>query len=398
MLCLLVAAAIAGQGASLALATGNAPSAAQVPTANVAPEGESTAAADPTEVIPPTDVPPTEIPPTEVPTEAPSETPLPSETPSPVPTETQAPSPTATPSATPSPSIAWSIADDLTCSAEASSVTSGGSIVYACTIGATIEATAAGNLPLNLVWEVGTSPGSADWSVEVRAAADPDAEWFAAGDGQPLKIADVFAAPDSPDPSTSSRTLAFDVRVSRAACVISEPAIEIRIDAALSADDPSVPVTATGSTTRGMTLAPDLASIPEPSIAFLGPVSFGQVSLPTGSQVSLQASSAVLQVDGLDRSCGMWTITVESGPLTTETGASLDPANMQLVSVNGQLAPGSPCGLDQPCLVMMIVAGPDSIPTLQIDLGFQVIIPADAPLGTLDAAITATISQGAEAP
>ncbi|MGC4108584.1 MAG: hypothetical protein QM753_19845 [Thermomicrobiales bacterium] len=361
-------------------------------------------AADPTEAVPtdvpPTEIPPTEIPPTDVPpTELPTETLVPTETATAEPTAPSTPSPTTTASPTimPSPAVAWSLSPDLVCETEADAVVSGGSIVYVCRVAATVVAGAAPNLALELQWDVTTDGRSDDWSIEVRPS---DAEaWSDAGDGTPLEIVDAFTTGSGTSTQTLARPLTFDLQLTRASCVTTDPPIAVRISASITAPHAStMPIAATGSTTRDATVTPVLAAIPEPSISFLGPLTFGQVSLPSNEQVAVQASTAVLLIDGLDQSCGIWTIAVEGGSLSAGGGRVLEAANVQLISVNGQLAPSSPCGLDEACVVAVIAAGPNSLSSLQLTLGFQVIVPADAPLGALQALVTATIFRGTALP
>lgn len=366
----------------------------------------------PTEVpptdVPPTDVPtepPTEIPPTDVPTVPPTETTVPTETATVEPTSTatstatpsSTPTASATATATPSPAVSWTLGTDLACTTDADAVASGGSILYSCTLDATVEANAAPDLPLALAWDVVTDESSDDWAISVRP--NDDAPWVDAGAGTPLTVVDTFTTGSEATSQTLTRTLRFDLRLTRAACVTAELPVTVRASALLAApDDSAVPVAPPDETDRDAVVTPALAAIPEPSIAFSGPVAFGQISLPANEQVGVLAGSTTVQVTGLDQSCGVWTIAIESGSLVASGGQELDAANLLLVSVNGQLAPTSPCGLDEPCLVAMIVAGPASLPSIQLSLGFQVIVPSDAPLGELSAPITATISRETASP
>ncbi|MGC4193178.1 MAG: hypothetical protein QM589_18685 [Thermomicrobiales bacterium] len=413
VLCLIVALALGLPVSSAAAISGDQSAAHRVPVLSVQAETETPDPSDPVESAPtdppidvpteappteippteilPTDIPPTEVPPTEIP---PTVEPTSTATIEPSVTATAAVTATASPTATPSPAITWSVAPDFTCTSDMANVESGGAIVYTCTIAATIVADAAPNLALDLTWDVETSPGSDDWAVDTRFS--DDAPWIDAGNGTPLESVDTFTTDTAAETQTIGRTLQFDVRLTRASCVTSDPSVLIRVSPSLAAPDaPSVSIAEQGTTVRENTVTPQLAPIPEPSISFLGPLAFGQVSLPPDDHVAVQASSATLQIDGLDRSCGMWTISVEGGGLSTADGRELDAANLQLISVNGQLALDSPCGLDGSCLVTVIVAGPTSLPSVRLALGFQVIVPADAPLGSLDAPVTATISQGA---
>ncbi|HWK79119.1 MAG TPA: hypothetical protein VNP95_00055, partial [Thermomicrobiales bacterium] len=346
---------------------------------------------------PPTEVPPTEVPPTDEPTVPPTETPVPTETATAEPTSTVTATPSVTPTATPSPAVAWSLGAGPSCTTDEDAVESGGSVVYTCTLAGTVVASAAPDLALDLAWGITTDESSGDWTIAVRPSAQ-DA-WADAGTGTPLSIVDAFVTGSDTSAQTLARTLSFQLRLTRAACVTDDPPVHILVTADLTAPDaPAVPVSAQGTTTANAVVTPVLAAIPEPSIAFLGPLAFGQVSLPSTDQVVVLGGSTTLQVDGLDRSCGVWTIAIESGSLATSDGRDLDAANLLLVSVNGQLAPTSPCGLDEPCLVAVIVAGPTSVPSIQLSLGFQVIVPADAPLGVLNAPVTATIFQETASP
>ncbi|MGN6485014.1 MAG: hypothetical protein ACTHMX_11490, partial [Thermomicrobiales bacterium] len=180
----------------------------------------------PTE-IPPTEVPPTDVPPTDVPTFPPSETPIPTETATIVPTSTATPS--VTPTATPSPAVAWSLGDTPSCASDEGAVESGGSVVYTCTLAATSDATAAPELALDLAWSITTDASSEDWTIAVRGAGEET--WVDAGDGTPLSITDAFvtgnAAAATDTEQTLERTLTFQLRLARAACVTDDPPVNI---------------------------------------------------------------------------------------------------------------------------------------------------------------------------
>ncbi len=196
----------------------------------------------------------------------------------------------------------------------------------------------------------------------------------------------------STDPGAidASATVSFRLRVHRATC--STEAIEVRLDHVVTVDAAGAVVTEQDSGSQPLLVTPALQPIPDPSIAFDGPLTFSDIGVDaSGVSDPLRSGSVSLTVSGLDDACGSYVLNVGASPLADDSGSILDGASLSLVSVNDQPVTGDACDLFAGCDAIVLVAGPDALPTQSIRLGVELRMPEHPGVGSFGTSLSASL-------
>lgn len=339
---------------------------------------------------PPTEIPlPTSeptIPPSEIPTE-PEPTTVATEAPLPSPTVTSAPSPSPSPTVTVVPSLSYQLGDALNCQPETSTteIRHGSSIDYRCTLDLSI---AADNLPAGTVrvdWQLGAVVGDG-WSVQLRTG---EAEWTGQSPEVNITHRDEFPTSALDSGEGLTRTVSVGLRISRDRCITDGGAVIVRGGATVSLPGTTgASIQVPSRTTAKVEVAPTLAPIPEPSLAFVGALDLGAVDLDPLMSPTSTSGTITLNVTGLDQSCGVWTVSLNGETLSAESGSTIAAGNLRLVSVNGQPLASGACSLDTGCVAATIESGADAAATVS----FQLEIGLDVPIGTTPGSFNSSIS------
>lgn len=333
----------------------------------------------PPTAIPPTAVPPTEVPPTAVPT--------------PEPTATTAPTPT------PEPSITYQAAPQPICELapnEPPSVAHGDSVDYLCTYSVAITSSDVAPSSITATWSLDATVGGG-WTVAMLPPVnDPALEtpnWTVPRAETSFDFTQLEPVGISDEPTAIDATaqIAFRIRVQRAVC--STESVNVRLDHNVSVASPGAAIVERETAgTQPRIITPSLQPIPEPSIAFDGPLTFGDVGVDaSGVQHPVRSGSVSLTVSGMDDACGSYSLNVGASPMTDATGDVLDGAQMMLVSVNDQPVTGETCDLFSGCDAIVLVAATDVLPTQTVRLGVELRMPEHPGVGFYGTSLSASL-------
>jgi hypothetical protein len=329
--------------------------------------------------IPPTALPPTEVPPTAVPT--------------PEPTATTAPTPT------PEPSITYQAAPQPICELapdEPTTVAHGDSIDYLCTYSVATTSSDVAPSSITATWSLDATVGGG-WTVAMLPPVNDPAletpEWtvpraetsFDFTQLEPVGVSDELTALDA------TARITFRVRIQRAVC--STVAVDVRLDHRVTVASPGATIVERETAgTQPRIITPSLEPIPEPSIAFDGPLTFGDVGVDaSGVQDRVRSGFVSLTVSGLDDACGSYSLNVGASPMTDASGEVLDGAQMMLTSVNDQPVTGETCDLFAGCDAIVLVAAPDALPTQTVRLGVELRMPEHLGVGSWGTSLSASL-------
>lgn len=203
-----------------------------------------------------------------------------------------------------------------------------------------------------------------------------------------------------PSPSTevveqldASSELVFGLRIHRAVC--SEESQSVQLDIAVYPSVPAISeaqIEQLGPQPVTFQLAPSLASIPEPTVSFAGPLDFGQVRVNSQGLVSEPAPArSVLTVDGLDRTCGEYRLVLSSSAFADPSSGEFPDVGLRLVSVDDLELPEGTCDIAQGCDIAILAAGPAAEPSLTLTLGISLTLSNQPRAAVLGAALTAEL-------
>jgi hypothetical protein len=345
--------------------------------------------------------PPTAIPPTAIPTEIPPTAVPPTEAPAPTATTPPTPEPTATtaPTPTPVPSITYEASAQPVCELapdEPGSVAHGNSIDYLCTYSVAITGSDVVPSAITATWSLDASVGGG-WTVAMLPPVNDPAletpEWTVAGAETSFDFTQLnpVGASDEQTAIDANAKISFRVRIERAVC--STEAVDVRLGHRVSvASLGATIVERENAETQPRIITPSSQPIPDPSIAFDGPLIFGDVGVDaSGVQHPVRPGSVSLTVSGLDDACGTYALDVDASPMTDASGDVLDGAQMMLVSVNDQPVTGETCDLFAGCDAIVLVAGPDAVPTQTVRLGVELRMPEHPGVGFYGTSLSASL-------
>ncbi len=355
------------------------------------PTTEAPVIVEPTSV--PTDVP---APPTDAPTTAPVVEPpaLPSEEPSPTPE----PTPSPTPTLTPAPELTYTLADAPDCQLAPggpSSVASNGSIEYVCTDRVTLAGTNVVPANIAVEWTMRASI-EGGWSVRLlppKNSPEETVAWTAdnsAAAGFTFGQANSAGVSVMPGTVDATATIEFRVRIHRADCGTVPRAVLIDHDITVQSPETTVVPASNGGEPHRIT--PDLLAVPEPGVAFNGPLDFGEVGRTAGgADTTVTYGTLSLTVTELDAACGDWNLQVSATALTNQSGSPMAGSRLVVVSIDDQPIPDGGCDLAGQCDLMSLAGGPDAQSTRTITLGVELHMPQQPDPGSFTTSIDALL-------
>jgi hypothetical protein len=332
---------------------------------------------------------PTEVVATEVPTEA--------ETPTATSTET----PTEPPTPTPAPSLDYTLASAPDCQLapeSAATLASGATIEYLCTERMSISGANLAPASMGLTWNVRID-AEGGWSVQVLAPVNPGEveQWSDPG----MASATVAFSPIAPFGSDTTPTtidtqaeMTYRVRITRPegmTCDTTPYALTFTRDATPTAAE----TTATpGAMPDPYRLTPDLATIPVPTVSFAGPLDLGDVSSSAdGASPAVAEGTLTVTVDGLDATCGGWTLHLSGAGLVDTDGAPLDGSTLVITAIDDVPLATGECQLAGGCDLLILDGGAGAPTTSTHTIRVELRMP-DAPrTGSFRAAVQAALRE-----
>jgi hypothetical protein len=275
------------------------------------------------------------------------------------------------------------------------SIASGGSVDYLCTDQVRLTGTNVVPANIDLAWSIRATIDGA-WSVRLLPPVTEGQEpvsWTAAG--QPAaeftfdsqNPAGVALFPGSVDTTVG---IEYRVRIHRATCALDPQTLLLHRD--VTVQSPNITAESTGDASEPFRVTPDLLAIPEPAIAFGGPLNFGSVGVTAlGVDDATQSGTLTLTVTGLEAACGSWNLRVSATELTDQSGAALADSRLIVVLIDNQSLPGGDCDLGTGCNLASLPAGPDAPSTRTITLGVVLHMPQQPGPGSFATSIDAQL-------
>jgi len=139
-------------------------------------------------------------------------------------------------------------------------------------------------------------------------------------------------------------------------------------------------------------VSPALQPIPKPSVAFDGPLAFGDVGVTASGPENPSRSGRVsLTVANLDAACGTWNLVVSASGLVDGDGQAMQGSHLMVVSVNDEPIPGDACDLAAGCDIVALLAGPNAASPQTVVLGVELRMPEQPGLGVFGTALDASL-------
>lgn len=308
-------------------------------------------------------------------------------------------SPTETPSPavdllspTPAPELRYQIAPHPSCAitpGQADAVVSAGTFDFHCT---DLVDLSAGGLPaanLSLRWTVRAGI-DAGWSVQLLPPATDGAVsmWSDSGQAEAsLEFPYVTAIADSSAGAVAASVeIAFDLRITRPRCSTAQPTLQLEREIAVeSSEIPAIPLE--GDNQSPLVIVPTLAAIPEPSISFAGPLTFGVVDVTAaGVSSSVQRGTLSIAISDLDRACGDWMVRLSASPLRDANGTLLADAQLIVRGIDGD-----ECDLATGCDLPALSARAESESVISLVLDVELRMPNQPGLGSFQTSLSAAL-------
>lgn len=291
----------------------------------------------------------------------------------------------------PSPSLGYTLPAQPICQIESNDtalIASGGSLDYSCVTYLDVIADQIDPALVNVQIAIAVSV-TGSWSVQLRSPDLQAGEWTGlemsdatlAG-GFALSGAGAIAVVDE---TTSTLSIAFDLRVSRLACTTSPESIWVRADATVSS--PGVAAAAMNSAAEPLFVTPELSPIPDPTFELEGSLDFGTIQVTADeTEQAVSSGDLVVVIQGLRASCGDWLLSVRAE-------SELEIPDLRVVAINGQPLADGDCQLSEGCAIEVLEAGPGASEGRIDTVTIQLHIPPGTPPGALGASIIGQLSQ-----
>ena len=287
------------------------------------------------------------------------------------------------------PSISWSQPDPITCTIKRgnSSLHYGESVVYSCD--ASIDTIATGDMPsdLDTIWIL-----QADYSngpVTIRLPEGSTAELLR----QDELPADIDARTRVRTPF-DQQSIVFEVVVNRTSCAVGDAPVELTADPQFEHAD-GVALTRTDKpASRPFTLITTSAPNGQPTVHFVGPISFEALSVSsTGLNSTISNGTAELVIDGDWNPCTTWSMSLTGGVDSSEIAPIL-----RVVSINDESIPGGVCDLSSPCAVLALPASGNAATPLVCTVQLQLVFDPHTPPGHFNVSVSASLDSGSGQP
>jgi hypothetical protein len=279
-------------------------------------------------------------------------------------------------------------------------IASGGSIDYLCTDSVHLSGTSVVPASIAITWSSWVAVAGG-WSVQMLPPVnpgDPDPVWTAPGLAEAwfeFRQVNPIGAGAEPVAIDQTVSIQYRLRLTRATCAVEPQTLTLDRSIAVGSTDPAAVITANPVGTEPRYLTPELAPIPEPSVAFDGLLAFGEIAVTAdGPETSTAPGAVSMTVANLDQSCGNWMLNLAATPLTGGDGAPLDGSQLLAVSINGESLP-EPCDLATGCDLASLATGPEAAPTQNITIGVQLRLPESPDIGSFDTSLTAALQPAA---
>ncbi|HET8522776.1 MAG TPA: hypothetical protein VFL82_06055 [Thermomicrobiales bacterium] len=279
----------------------------------------------------------------------------------------------------------------------------GGYLDYSCTYDVALTGAHLAPASIALAWTVDIAVDGG-WQVQVKPRpAEVDANDPPRWTAEPAPTAMLQqqgpitpdASPDVADSLDLTATFPFKVRVYRVACGLEPRPVTLQLSVA--ATTPGIDGTvieASGPDPQPFTLHPALAPIPEPSVAFSGPLDFGDVAVDaTGVKTPPKPQMIIVTVSGLDKACGSWQLGLKATTLDGANNATIDAGNLHLSSINDRPVVNGSCPLDGGCPIAVIPAGSGVDPVATFNLGVSLVLPDQPRATTFNATLSAALTK-----
>ena len=305
------------------------------------------------------------------------------------------------------PALFYSPAEQPNCvpsASQAAIILHGADLDYDCTFALAFTGEHLAPADIALDWTArATVEGG--WAVQLLPPpVDPQIppEWTAAlADTQFAYRGNVWDTPSSEtaDSLDATSELTFGLRIHRAVCSV-EPQT-VRLDLAV---DASLPALAEATVERlrqqpdPYRIAPELAPIPEPSVAFTGTLDFGEILLTSEGPVTpLEPATAQLTISSLDQACGDYRLEIASTPpngaeeAAGAEGIAQSSIGLALTTIDDAPLPDGDCAFADGCLIATVAAGPEASPATTITLGVSLVLPDQPRAAVFDLSLTAAL-------
>ncbi|MGH2558949.1 MAG: hypothetical protein ACRDJH_07785 [Thermomicrobiales bacterium] len=322
----------------------------------------------------------------------------------PPPDETAAAPPAAAAPVAPDPVLNYALAGQPDCrpaGEQPEIVAHGGYLDYDCTVAVQLSGAHLAPAAVQLDWTVAASVDGG-WSAQLLPPVlDPNApsDWTAEG-GALAEFAHQGgigdgATIDPVDTFETTTTLTFGLRAHRVAC--GTEAQPVTVDVAVAASLPgyeTATIQDAGIEPEPYQLNPELAPIPEPSIAFGGSLNFGEVQVDATGVLEPPAPQTIdVTVSGLDQACGDWAVGLNTTTLGSADGSAIAASTLNLVSIDDEALAGGGCPLEDGCEVALLNAGAEAAPATTFTLGVSLVLPDQPRATTFNSTLTATLAE-----
>jgi hypothetical protein len=277
----------------------------------------------------------------------------------------------------------------------------GGFLDYDCAVAADLSGTQLPPSAVQIDWSV-TASVAGGWAVQLRPPpAHPDLapEWTPA-DADAATFTHVSGLADNElgdtlAPFSATESLDFGLRVHRATCgVEAQPVtLHITLQPFLAGLDNAV-IPETAGQPQPITVSPELAPIPEPSLAISGSLDFGEVAVDAfGVRRQPAPRTLTVVVDGLDQACGTWRVDLQATALGSADGVTVAESGLSVVSIDDEPLADGVCPLDGGCTVAIVEAGPEVDSSVTYTLGVSLVLPDQARAATFRSTLTARLAK-----
>ncbi len=324
----------------------------------------------------------------------------------PVPTEEIAPTevPTAEPTSiptvepTPAPTLSYLLSDQPECKLapdQPDAIASGGALDYQCTDRVSLTGTAIVPDGVTVKWNVQVSI-DAGWSVQLLSPVNENeiAQWTDPNLADAhFAFEQLHPAGSRSDVSTLDTTseITYSIRITRPNCNLTTPELKITHGIEIVSAEAAATSLAQ-SEPEPLRIKPGLQAIPEPSVAFAGPLNFGEISVTaTGPDSTTKTGIMNVIVSDLNQSCGDWSLHLASTPLADEAGNPLSGSSLVVVAVDGTALPDGGCDLANGCDLATLTGAPDAAQTQSLTLDIELRMPDQPGTGAFQTSLSAAL-------
>jgi hypothetical protein len=129
-----------------------------------------------------------------------------------------------------------------------------------------------------------------------------------------------------------------------------------------------------------------------PSVSFTGPLDLGDVPLSADTAApAVKDGTLTVQVNGLDATCGSWTLHLSGAGLTDADGAPLEGSALVITAIDDVPLAAGECRLADGCDLLTIDGGADAPMTSTHTVRVELRMPDQPRAGSYRASIQAAL-------